>query len=40
VGDEVAPFSAARKGAEAWNERIYLAAILRLRLRRAEKYPG
>gem|GEM_PF-1713487 len=25
---------------QAWNERVYLAAVLRLRLRRAEKYVG
>jgi len=39
-GDEVAPFSAARQGAEAWNERHYGIADFRLRLRRAEKYAG
>ena len=33
-------FQRGAKECQAWDERVYLTAIIRLRLRRAEKYPS
>jgi len=38
VGRRSRPFQRGATERQAWNERIYLAAIIRLRLRRAEVY--
>jgi hypothetical protein len=40
VGRRSRPFQRGGTECQAWNERIYLAAILRLRLRRAEELSG